>query len=124
MLDVDRLKPINDAYGHAAGDQVLKAVATALSSQVRSSDVIGRLGGDEFAVLLWNLSETDAKAKAASLEQAIDRLTFAFGGSTITTGASAGVAILGPHAQAGKALEEADRAMYVRKAQRRHETLP
>jgi diguanylate cyclase (GGDEF)-like protein len=121
VLDVDRLKPINDAYGHAAGDQVLKAIAAELSGQVRSSDVIGRLGGDEFAVLLWNLSETDAKAKAASLEEAIDRLAFAFRGSTITTGASAGVAILGPHAEAGKALEEADSAMYMRKAQRRHE---
>jgi diguanylate cyclase (GGDEF)-like protein len=121
VLDVDRLKPINDAYGHAAGDEVLKAVAAVLTSEVRSSDVIGRLGGDEFAVLLWNLSETDAKAKAASLEQAIDRLVFVFGGSTITTGASAGVAILGPHAEAGRAMEEADSAMYVRKAQRRHE---
>ena len=122
VLDVDHLKPINDAYGHAAGDQVLKAIVTALASQVRSSDVIGRLGGDEFAILLWNVSEIDARAKAASLEQAIDALTFVFRGSTLTTGASAGVAILGPHAEAGKAMEEADRAMYVRKAQRRHET--
>lgn len=121
VLDVDRLKPINDAFGHAAGDQVLKAVAATLLRLVRSSDVVGRLGGDEFAVLLWNLSETDAKAKAASLEQAIDRLTFTFGGRSVTAGASAGVAILGPHAQAGRALEEADSAMYVRKAQRRHE---
>ena len=78
VLDVDRLKPINDAFGHAAGDQVLKAIVATLSGQVRSSDVIGRLGGDEFALLLWNLSETDAKAKAASLEEAIDRLTFVF----------------------------------------------
>ncbi|QWG19259.1 GGDEF domain-containing protein [Bradyrhizobium sediminis] len=122
VLDVDRLKPINDAFGHAAGDQVLKAVVSALLSQVRSSDVIGRLGGDEFALLLWNLSETDARAKAAALEQAVDRLSFTFRGRTITAGASAGVAILGPHAEAGRALEEADSAMYVRKAQRRHET--
>ena len=121
VLDVDRLKPINDAFGHAAGDQVLKAIVAAIARQVRSSDVIGRLGGDEFALLLWNLSETDAHAKAASLEQAVDRLTFTFRGRTVTTGASAGVAILGPHAEAGKALEEADSAMYVRKAQRRHE---
>jgi diguanylate cyclase (GGDEF)-like protein len=122
VLDVDRLKPINDAFGHAAGDQVLKAIVAELSRQVRSSDVIGRLGGDEFALLLWNLSETDARAKAASLEQAVDRLTFTFSGRTITAGASAGIAVLGPHAEAGRALEEADSAMYVRKAQRRHET--
>ena len=121
VLDVDRLKPINDAFGHAAGDQVLKAIVAVLLRQVRSSDVIGRLGGDEFALLLWNLSETDARAKAASLEQAVDRLSFSFRGRTVTAGASAGVAILGPHAEAGRALEEADSAMYVRKAQRRHE---
>src|SRR6202011_2492358 len=59
VLDVDRLKPVNDAFGHAAGDQVLKAIVAVLASQVRSSDIVGRLGGDEFALLLWNLSETD-----------------------------------------------------------------
>jgi diguanylate cyclase (GGDEF)-like protein len=122
VLDVDRLKPINDAFGHAAGDQVLKAIVAVLLGEVRASDVIGRLGGDEFALLLWNLSETDARAKAASLEQAIDRLTFTFRGHTVSAGASAGVAILGPHINAGRALEEADSAMYLRKAQRRHET--
>jgi diguanylate cyclase (GGDEF)-like protein len=121
VFDVDRLKPINDAFGHAAGDEVLKAVVAVLLRQVRSSDMIARLGGDEFALLLWNLSETDARAKAASLEEAVDRLTFVFRGRTVTAGVSAGVAILGAHTEAGRALEEADRAMYVRKAQRRHE---
>ena len=121
MLDVDRFKPINDAFGHAAGDTVLKAIAQTLSSQVRASDVIGRLGGDEFAVLLWNLSETDARAKAAELEQAIDALRFSFGGSTVRTGASVGVAVLDAHSEMRTALEQADSAMYVRKAQRRHE---
>jgi diguanylate cyclase (GGDEF)-like protein len=124
LLDVDRLKPINDAFGHAAGDQVLKAIAETLSRQVRASDVVGRLGGDEFALLLWNLSETDARARAAALEADIDRLTFAFGGQKVTAGASAGVAVLNVHSEAGRAMEEADRAMYVRKAQRRHETKP
>jgi diguanylate cyclase (GGDEF)-like protein len=121
VLDVDRLKPINDAYGHSAGDQVLKAIAAALTRQVRSSDVVGRLGGDEFALLLWNLTETDARAKAALLEAAIDQLTFSFRGHDVTAGASAGVALLGPNVEVARALEEADRAMYVRKAQRRHE---
>jgi diguanylate cyclase (GGDEF)-like protein len=121
VLDVDRLKPINDAFGHAAGDEVLKAIVATLKRQVRSSDVVGRLGGDEFALLLWNLSATDARAKAAALEQAIDGLSFAFRGKRVDAGASAGVALLGPTTDAGRALEEADAAMYVRKAQRRHE---
>jgi diguanylate cyclase (GGDEF)-like protein len=84
--------------------------------------VVGRLGGDEFALLLWNLSETDAHAKAAALEQAVDALSFTFRGRTVTAGVSAGVAILGLHSEVGRALEEADSAMYVRKAQRRHES--
>jgi diguanylate cyclase (GGDEF)-like protein len=121
VLDVDRLKPINDEFGHAAGDQVLKAIVATLQRQVRSSDIVGRLGGDEFALLLWNLSAIDAKAKAAALEEAIDLLTFDFRGRTVTAGASAGVTILDIHSEAGRALEEADAAMYVRKAQRRHE---
>jgi diguanylate cyclase (GGDEF)-like protein len=121
VLDVDRLKPINDVHGHAAGDRVLKAIAAALTGQVRASDVVGRLGGDEFGVLLWNLNETDARAKAAVLEEAIDQLAFEFDGQSVMAGASAGVAVLGPHAEADRAMEEADRAMYVRKAQRRHE---
>jgi GGDEF domain-containing protein len=55
-----------------------------------------------------------------ALEETIDRLTFTFRGRTITVGASAGVAILGPHADVGTALEQADSAMYIRKAQRRN----
>ncbi|MGC2778713.1 MAG: GGDEF domain-containing protein [Bradyrhizobium sp.] len=121
VLDVDRLKPINDTFGHAAGDEVLKAVARVLSEQVRSSDVIGRLGGDEFGVLLWHLSETGARAKAAALEEAIDGMTFTFGGQTVHAGASVGVALLDKRVNPVRALEEADRAMYIRKAQRRHE---
>ena len=121
VLDVDRLKPINDSFGHGAGDEVLKAIAATLTRQIRASDVVGRLGGDEFALLLWNLSETDAKSKAVIFEQAVDELSFVFRGQHVTAGASAGVALLGPQSDAARALEEADAAMYVRKAHRRHE---
>ena len=121
ILDVDRLKPINDSFGHAAGDAVLKAIAAVLSGKIRSSDAIARLGGDEFAILLWNLTETDARAKADLMEQEIDSLTFTFRGRTVSAGASAGIAMLDAHAEVGRALEAADSAMYLRKAQRRHE---
>jgi diguanylate cyclase (GGDEF)-like protein len=103
VLDIDRLKPINDAFGHAAGDAVLKAVVGVLQRHVRASDLIGRLGGDEFVLLLWNLTETAARAKAARLEAAIDSLSFAFKGRTVSA----------------DALEQADRAMYARKKERR-----
>jgi diguanylate cyclase (GGDEF)-like protein len=119
VLDVDRLKPINDAYGHAAGDMVLKGVVAVLMRHIRSSDIIGRLGGDEFALLLWNLSEADACAKALALEQAIDSLTFMFKGHAVAAGASAGVTMLKPLDDAALALEQADQAMYARKAERK-----
>jgi diguanylate cyclase (GGDEF)-like protein len=90
-----------------------------LQRLVRASDVIGRLGGDEFVLLLWNLTETDVLAKAARLEAAIDDLSFAFKGRTVSAGASAGVAMFGQDADTANALELADRAMYVRKKQRR-----
>jgi diguanylate cyclase (GGDEF)-like protein len=119
VLDVDRLKPINDAFGHAAGDEVLKAVVGVLRRHVRASDSIGRLGGDEFVLLLWNLSEADAQAKALQLEAAIDALSFTFGDSEVSAGVSAGIAVLGADVSGADALAQADRAMYARKKQRR-----
>ncbi len=118
MLDVDRLKPINDSFGHAAGDEVLKAVVGVLRRHIRASDSIGRLGGDEFVLLLWNLSEADARAKALQLEAAIDALSFSFGGRQVSAGASAGIAVLGSDVPGDVALEQADRAMYARKRER------
>ena len=60
MLDLDRFKEINDTLGHAAGDDVLREVASRLSKVTRKGDSIARLGGDEFSILLPNASETDA----------------------------------------------------------------
>lgn len=119
VLDVDRLKPINDAFGHAAGDAVLKGIVHVVQRHVRSSDVVGRLGGDEFAVLLWNLSEADALLKARALEEAIDRLTFVFRGHSMSSGASTGVTALVAIDSADAAIERADLAMYQRKKDRR-----
>lgn len=119
VLDVDRLKPINDTFGHAAGDIVLKGVVAVLMRHVRSSDVVGRLGGDEFGLLLWNLTQADALAKAAALEQAIDQLTFVFKGAPVVAGASAGVALIGAADSAADVMEAADRVMYARKVLRR-----
>jgi diguanylate cyclase (GGDEF)-like protein len=114
-LDLDGFKGINDQYGHAAGDAVLKAVAMVLSRHVRASDLAARIGGDEFAVLLWQCDEAHAQAKALALESALARTTATHGGAPLTVGASAGVAVLLPLDQPDEVLERADRAMYRRK---------
>ena len=118
-FDLDGFKAVNDRHGHAAGDAVLKAVATVLARHVRASDVVARLGGDEFAVLLWHLTEADAQGKAHTLEAAIARTTATHAGATLSVGASAGAALLLPLDQPADVLERADRAMYARKAARK-----
>ena len=118
-IDLDDFKPINDRYGHAAGDAVLKAVATALTGHVRASDVVARIGGDEFVVLLWNLSDSAADAKAAALEATVYATPVRWGSSTLVVGASAGVAIVGPLDTPAGVIARADAAMYARKAVRR-----
>jgi diguanylate cyclase (GGDEF)-like protein len=118
-LALDGFKPINDRYGHAAGDAVLKAVAMVLARQVRSSDLVARIGGDEFVTLLWHIEEDDAQAKAGALEATIARMTATHGGATLSIGVSAGVAMLLPLDTPAAALERADRAMYARKTARR-----
>jgi diguanylate cyclase (GGDEF)-like protein len=118
-LDLDEFKPVNDRHGHAAGDAVLKAVAAALIREVRASDVVARIGGDEFAVLMWNLPDTDAVAKAVELERAVYATPVRWGASTMVVGASAGVAFVGPLDTPAEVLARADAAMYARKTERR-----
>src|SRR6185295_11660457 len=93
-IDLDGFKPVNDRHGHAAGDAVLKAIAAMLARSVRASDTVARLGGDEFGLILWNLSETDAAAKAWALEAAITEAGIEWESETLAVGASIGVAML------------------------------
>ena len=118
-LDVDRLKPVNDTFGHAAGDAYLVAMAQALARSVRQSDTLARLGGDEFVILLWNINEHDAQIKAAALEDEVDALAISFEGQTIHAGISAGITVLGPLDEVGDVLTRADKAMYQRKRARK-----
>jgi diguanylate cyclase (GGDEF)-like protein len=117
-LDLDGFKPINDRYGHAAGDVVLECLAMVLTRHVRNSDLVARIGGDEFVALLWNIDEPDAQAKARELEAVVARMTPSWDGATLSVGASAGAAQLLPLDTPTQVLERADRAMYARKASR------
>lgn len=119
VVDVDRLKPINDRFGHAAGDHLLKTIVDILSANIRQSDMLGRLGGDEFGILLWNLGEGDALAKAAALERVVDGTVCEYRGRRLPPAISVGVTVLGADDDAARALERADQAMYARKEARR-----
>jgi diguanylate cyclase (GGDEF)-like protein len=119
FIDLDGFKPVNDRYGHAAGDALLRAVAAQLSGHVRASDVVGRLGGDEFGVLMWNVAWPQAAAKALELEQLIERVGVPHGAARLSVGASAGVVALEADASPVQVIDAADRAMYARKKERR-----
>ena len=71
VLDIDDFKPVNDRFGHAAGDELLCWVTKTLDAVVRPSDAVGRIGGDEFAVFLSDLDGEQALASAARIEQAL-----------------------------------------------------
>lgn len=90
FIDLNGFKKLNDSYGHAAGDAVLKHIARQISQSIRESDRFGRMGGDEFAVLLNHVSAAEAHAKAASLSRVIEQRPCVYAGVTHHITASIG----------------------------------
>ncbi len=88
FIDVDHFKAINDRYGHAAGDDALVTVATALEAQMRKDDVLGRIGGEEFAMLLPSSSLENAGHVAERLRVAVADLDLSCGVLSISVGAA------------------------------------
>lgn len=119
FVDLDSFKAVNDRHGHGSGDALLKTVARELTAHVRASDVVGRLGGDEFGVLVWRVDETQAQPKARELEALIARVGILHGKTQIQVGASVGAALLAEDLSPTEIIAAADRAMYVRKEERR-----
>jgi diguanylate cyclase (GGDEF)-like protein len=112
LIDLDDFKPVNDKHGHAAGDEVLEAVALRLRRVVQSGDVVARIGGDEFVVAIRGDAVTGLPERIRTTIMAPIRLA---SGQTVRVGASVGVAT-GEDAE--HVLEAADKAMYVIKAQK------
>ncbi len=96
MLDIDHFKTINDRFGHAAGDSVLKAFADVLRSNLRRNDLAARIGGEEFVVLLPETGIDDAMLHAERMRQAIESSRIQFGNQTLAITVSIGVAGLDP----------------------------
>jgi diguanylate cyclase (GGDEF)-like protein len=118
-FDVNGLKQINDAYGHAAGDAALQHIAQTLVDSVRNTDVVGRLGGDEFGVLLVQTDEETAVRKADALASAITARPLLWQDTEIPLSAAYGTHSFDGSENAAEALDAADRAMYLRKKEQR-----
>lgn len=124
IFDIDRFKQINDSYGHAAGDLVIRRLAKLCRQNIRGSDIFGRLGGEEFGVLM---PETCAYAAAAVADRVRTHWSTAeidVGCSALTSTISVGVAELTAEVNDLSGLmERADRALYLAKQNGRNETI-
>lgn len=118
-VDLDGFKSINDNYGHAAGDAVLRQVGRRLVESVRESDVVGRIGGDEFGVILTRVGVDEARAKAQILADAISEISVVHVGVTHRVKASVGVHSIAAPEDPETALARADEAMYADKHARK-----
>jgi diguanylate cyclase (GGDEF)-like protein len=113
MLDIDFFKSVNDAHGHAAGDQVLKRVAEIVSAGIRPYDLLGRLGGEEFGVLLPDADPATAAMIAERLRVAVSASPALIDGVALPVTVSIGVSIIvSEDAAIDPLLDRADRALY------------
>lgn len=121
MIDLDHFKPVNDKYGHAAGDYVLKAIALRMQDLLRENDTLARLGGDEFAVVMPHIrAASDTERLGRRLLEAIHQPCTLENGATVTLTGSIGAAIWPNHGNSPQSLlHSADLAMYaVKRASR------
>ena len=124
VVDVDRLKTLNDLYGHKTGDRMLQLVAKCVQGELRQTDVVARYGGDEFVVLLPDTSRGGAVDVAMRVRLAVTGNPLDLGDRSLVTSVSVGVAT---YPEDGRSIDtlmiHADRAMYAEK-QANHDTAP
>ncbi len=117
LCDLDGFKPVNDRFGHAAGDELLREIAARLVRAAEPHGLAARLGGDEFGVLLSGTTEALAAASARRLVDVISQ-PIRIGAKKVTVGVSIGIALGSPPQDAGLLMERADAAMYDAKHRR------
>ena len=113
MIDLDNFKEINDTFGHATGDQVLRYAASEMRDHIRQPDEIGRYGGDEFLVILPNSGESAATEQAQRLCRHIQSHPIIVGEDEVPMSLSIGIAQFRQHSDDWRTLlERADKALY------------
>jgi diguanylate cyclase len=110
--DIDRFKAINDAYGHKAGDKVLRIFGQQLAKHVRETDFVARYGGEEFVMLLVGSSPAEGYAVADKIRTEISQLGFHFHDQPVTVTASCGITNFIAEDTPDAAFDRADRALY------------
>jgi len=113
MIDLDHFKRVNDTYGHEAGDEILKALATTLFEQCRRGDFACRYGGEEFVVVMPNINMDTAYERAENIRQSLNSLHVPYGYYNLTITISIGIAGYPSNGETREAvLRAADQAMY------------
>ncbi len=115
MLDLDHFKQINDTYGHAAGDNVIRALANLLRQRLRRIDSLGRYGGEEFVAVLPECSALQARRIFDEIRVRFAALSFNAGDQEFRVTFSAGICETDGHSASGLLLEHADQSLYVAK---------
>jgi diguanylate cyclase (GGDEF)-like protein len=115
MIDIDHFKRVNDNYGHAMGDRVIKALAHLMRQRLRRSDILGRYGGEEFAVVLPECNEEDALRLLDNLREAFQAIHFSAESSQFYATVSIGICGFRSEFDAEQLLELADQALYTAK---------
>ncbi len=123
FFDVDFFKKINDAYGHEAGDEALKAVASSISDCLRGLDLVGRWGGEEFIVALPNATEDEAYKVADRIRKKVSQLNVEWGNKKINFTISGGVAGYSADNDFKSILRKADLALYEAKNRGRNQVV-
>ena len=115
FIDLDGFKPINDSYGHAAGDALLLNVAERLRKLAREGDTVARVGGDEFLLLLENLTHPADGVTIAQRVLQVLAIPFEIAGKSLRIAGSIGVAVYPEQGERDKLVAQADAAMYAAK---------
>lgn len=111
VMDLDGFKPVNDHYGHAVGDEVLKIFAQRLKNAVQPHDIVGRLGGDEFALLLYNVTPDDALQVAERIRETVTKEAITSSADVHTIGATVGITPMSGDLSALELMKIADEVM-------------
>lgn len=123
MLDADNLKPVNDSYGHKAGNVMIQHIATTMKEVLRETDIVARFGGDEFAGLLPDTKISKAIIAAERMREAIEKKPILLAGTPVPVTVSIGIASYPEHGDdATTLLKKADVALYQSKKEGKNKT--